>query len=292
MSLQTFGSYLREERESHSPKISQADVAAHLGKTQSAFSKYEVGKFADISPELLRALCDCLHLDYVDTVLRFTSSKYRPDNSAASDYDCAKWRFIDAICTRHSKIDSLNNLSSETKSKLLVSEIRAHALSLTIDRVVLDIPGLEQWESGLTGENNFWIASDHLFDSPGNNFFDALISQLRQGSRYTFFIPERLIFSNFPALVYEAKARLETDATQLMHAIPLPIGSDAVLRGNAYIIANPTSHTKRFGFACRVENNFPKLAYEMADSAPLRDFLLDVARTQKDPALIAHVTKP
>jgi len=297
-SLHYFGRYLRDKRDEL--KRQQSEVAADLCMTQSAYSKYESGNIKDISADTLKKICEVLKLDYVDSALRLANAKFNisePDRINSS-VDDAKWGLITAIYSRKSKIVNLNEIDDETKTEMIASEIRAHT-KLLMDKIVLDVPGLEVWESKLQGENNFWIASEHLFDNPGNKFFDSLVKQLKSGSRYTFFIPKNLIWSNFSPLKEEIKRAMKCENDPNVRAVPLPQNRNNVMReGTAYIIANPTSHKRKFGFSCRInDEDLPMIAYEIDDHAilgMLRDYLIGVAmeHADDDAELINHITRP
>lgn len=299
MSTKNFGSFIKARRIELG--FTQEDVIntfkTSTAKTKSAYSKYESGSFVDISPEMLKELCTVLQIDYSKAALRLMVDKYEPEKSAIeqhADIEVARWDLMTAIVERKSKIRNILDIDKDTQDKLLAHEIRAHIKSLT-DNIVLDMSGLALWEKNLIGENNFWIASSHLFDGSGNDFFSAVIQQLKQGSRYTFFIPKNLTGFNFKTLTSELKKHLGSDSVPAIRAIPLE--DDEVwklLRGNAYVIANPTSSNRQFGFICTVNDHFPQLAYEMHDARPLRDYLgnLAINFAGQDSDLMSHVTNP
>lgn len=296
-----FGEFLRAAREALPGDVSQEFIAGQLGMgTKSAYSKYEVGRIRDISPERLTDLCSLLKVSEFDAIVRLTLDKYRGLIQDRSDPDAveeqAKWDLLHSIVFRKESISAASRLAEDRRKGLLSYELRAHTIALQKGGL-LDMQGLAYWEKYLEAPNNFWIASDQLFDGPDTMFLDAVSQQLERGSRYTYFLPKRLATFRFDTLkaVLQAKLQQEKVAVEVVGLED----DDAweVLGRNSYIIVNPTVPTRRAGFLCTVNGSMPELAYEMRELDYFANYLGHRAESALElhpnsAELIRHITGP
>ena len=295
MSTADFGNFIRESREQLN--LTQEDLANKLptNKTKAAISKIELGKFSHMDPRDLASLCAVLGLDYADAVLRLAVARYIDKTSELTNVSKSKIELVKAIYSTRTKCADIVGVCKNTVDALHASELAAHTIELS-STAMLDISGLALWEEKLSGPNNFWIASNDLFDGKGNAFYNAVESQLRNGSRYTFFIPPDIIDLKFDNLAKEFTDSI-ADASLKLRCVALPRDLTWEILGvNAYILSNPTSHSRQTGFSCRTIGDTLSIAHELEKSTykSLTKYLASIAKEQagSNSELYSHITSP